>query len=378
MTPVLVPHDIFISYSSKDKPTADALCATLEGKGLRCWIAPRDVLPGTDWSEAIIDAINGSRAFVLVYSDHANASPQIRREVERAVHKGIPIVPLRIEDVPMSKALEYFISTPHWLDAITPPLQRHLDYLAESLKRLIGGPPAEGHVIPGPVPRPKPVLTAGPIVAIVSALVVVAAAAMYFNKSSDGAGANVGGSGAVSQELVGSWTAQTVVNGLPITVETVVDAAGRTKVTSTFRDYGRYTSGGGRWSMINTAGQRTNGTYLFLGDTTMSFTGPLGTATWTREPGSASDGRRLLGSWSTSGPAPDGLPAKTTLVFGSDGTYRLTASSEETAQLNASGGRWRSVSTQTNRPTEGTYQVIAPDSLLWNAPTGTLTYTRRR
>ena len=69
-----MPHDIFICHSAKDKPTADALCATLEAKGLRCWIAPRDVLPGADWSEAIIDAINGSRALVLVYSEHANTS----------------------------------------------------------------------------------------------------------------------------------------------------------------------------------------------------------------------------------------------------------------------------------------------------------------
>ena len=138
-----MPHDIFICHSAKDKPTADALCATLEAKGLRCWIAPRDVLPGADWSEAIIDAINGSRALVLVYSEHANTSPQIRREVERAVHKGLAIVPLRIEDVPMSKALEYFISTPHWLDALTPPLQRHLDHLADTLKRLIDARPGE-------------------------------------------------------------------------------------------------------------------------------------------------------------------------------------------------------------------------------------------
>jgi hypothetical protein len=41
-----MPHDVFVSYSSDDKPTADAVCATLENKGIRCWIAPRDILPG--------------------------------------------------------------------------------------------------------------------------------------------------------------------------------------------------------------------------------------------------------------------------------------------------------------------------------------------
>src|SRR3954462_2529459 len=130
-------HDVFISYSTKDKPTADAVCATLESRGVRCWVAPRDILPGTDWGEAIIDAIEASRVMVLVFSQNANASPQIKREVERAVNKGVAVVPLRIEDVPMSKSLEYFVSTPHWMDALSPPLERHLVQLAETLKVLL-------------------------------------------------------------------------------------------------------------------------------------------------------------------------------------------------------------------------------------------------
>ncbi len=141
-------HDVFISYASEDKPTADAACAVLEQSGIRCWIAPRDIVPGADWGEAIVDAIGGARALVLVFSSHANASPQIKREVERAVNKGIAIVPLRIEDVAPNKSLEYFISTPHWLDAFSPPLARHLDYLADVLKHILKGG------TPSPPPRP--------------------------------------------------------------------------------------------------------------------------------------------------------------------------------------------------------------------------------
>lgn len=137
-------HDVFISYSSKDKATADAACAVLEQRGLRCWMAPRDILPGADWGEAIIDGINAARVLVLVFSGHANASPQIKREVERAVSKGLPIIPVRIEEVAPVKALEYFISTPHWLDAFTPPLERHLSTLAGVVEQLVrgGGTPA--------------------------------------------------------------------------------------------------------------------------------------------------------------------------------------------------------------------------------------------
>lgn len=146
-------YDVFVSYSSKDKPAADATCAALESKGIRCWIAPRDILPGADWGESIIDAIHGSRAMVLVFSANANLSPQIKREVERAVNAGMPVIPLRIENVVPTKALEYFLSSPHWLDAFTPPLERHLDYLADVIRHILNGetsPAApDGRLAPG-------------------------------------------------------------------------------------------------------------------------------------------------------------------------------------------------------------------------------------
>lgn len=82
-------HDVFISYSSKDKPTADAVCATLEANAIRCWIAPRDVLPGMEWGGAIVDAIHNSQIMVMVFSSRANDSKHIKREVERAVNRGV-------------------------------------------------------------------------------------------------------------------------------------------------------------------------------------------------------------------------------------------------------------------------------------------------
>lgn len=143
-------HDVFISYSSKDKPVADATCATLEARGIRCWMAPRDIMPGADWGESIIDAINSSRAFVLVFSANANVSVQIKREVERAINKGLPVIPLRIENVLPVKSLEFFLSTPHWLDAFSPPLEKHLNYLADVIGSVLEGKPQ-----PKP-PPPKP------------------------------------------------------------------------------------------------------------------------------------------------------------------------------------------------------------------------------
>jgi TIR domain len=126
-------HDVFISYSSKDKTVADAICARLEARGIRCWIAPRDVQPGQPYGEEIIDAIHGSKAMVLVFSSNANASLHIPKEIERAVSHGVSIIPFRVEAVATAKSLDYFISSVHWLDAITPPLESHLETLANTL-----------------------------------------------------------------------------------------------------------------------------------------------------------------------------------------------------------------------------------------------------
>lgn len=128
---------VFISYSSKDKPVGDAACAVLERCGYPCWIAPRDILPGREWGEAIIEGIESSSVFVLVFSSNANNSPQIRREIERAVHHGLVVVPFRIEDVAPVGSMEYFMSAPHWLDALTPPLERHLEALAGVVGKLL-------------------------------------------------------------------------------------------------------------------------------------------------------------------------------------------------------------------------------------------------
>jgi len=130
-------HDVFISHSSKDKAYADSLCAKLESEGIQCWIAPRNIMPGMEWGAAIIDAIESSRLMVLLLTESADTSPQIVREVERAVSKGLRIVPLRVEDIKPGKNLEYFLGTPHWLDALPPPFENHLDRIVETVKALL-------------------------------------------------------------------------------------------------------------------------------------------------------------------------------------------------------------------------------------------------
>jgi hypothetical protein len=130
-------HEVFISHSSLDKPVADAVCAALENTAIRCWIAPRDVQPGRAFGGEITRAIKSSKAIVLIFSAHSNISDQVLREVHLAANSRLHIVQFRIEDVVPNEDLEYYLSAPHRLDALTPPLESNLQRLGISVKALL-------------------------------------------------------------------------------------------------------------------------------------------------------------------------------------------------------------------------------------------------
>src|SRR2546423_7177032 len=150
-------HDVFISHSTSNRPVANAVCAALESAGIRCWIAPRDVMAGRSYSGEITRAIQQSRAFILIFSEHSNNSEQVLREVQLAANSRLHIVQFRIDAVAPSDDLEYYLSGPHWLDAVTPPLEGHLEQLKSSMKALLALPraaPPDTAAAPAPAIAP--------------------------------------------------------------------------------------------------------------------------------------------------------------------------------------------------------------------------------
>jgi hypothetical protein len=158
-------HDVFVSYSTRDKPVADAIVSRLEQAGVRCWFAPRDVMPGSVWGGAIVRAIETSRMMVVVLSGEANHSPHVLREVERAVANNVVVVPFRIESVEPTGAMAYYLASEHWLDALTPPLDSHIAQLVKVTEAVLdtesavraearSTPPAPPADLPPP-PQPR-------------------------------------------------------------------------------------------------------------------------------------------------------------------------------------------------------------------------------
>src|SRR3954451_7964619 len=178
-------RDVFISHSAQDKKIAEMICAALEQEAVRCWVAPRDVRPGKSFPGEITRAIQQSKVMLLIFSRHSNSSEQVLREVQLAVDSHLPIVRLRIEDIPLSDDLRYYLSTPHWLDALSHPVSKHIPPVARAIKELLQqttesvpaaaeGAPAERRTKPAAVePAERSAVNWKPFV--IGAIVLVAA-----------------------------------------------------------------------------------------------------------------------------------------------------------------------------------------------------------
>jgi TolB-like protein len=125
--------DVFISYASQDAAVANAVVTALEHLGLNCWLAPRNVKPGTVYADAIVGAINESKALVLVLSANAMASAHVGREIERAASKRKQLIAFRIDTTPLSRELEYFLSNSQWIDVSAVGMPTALANLGEAV-----------------------------------------------------------------------------------------------------------------------------------------------------------------------------------------------------------------------------------------------------
>jgi len=379
-------HDVFISYSSKDKPVADAAVAALEARGIRCWIAPRDIIAGVDWSEALIEAIEGSSCVLLVYSQHANESQQIKREVERAVAKGIPIIPLRLEDVPMAKNLEYFISMPHWIDALTEERRRNLAYLADTVSLLLDrqrgrAPASPRQAARAPDSTPAASRPAWRILVGAAAILIAALAVILRPKPDDRDPAPVptapepsppaptqaagptqaapARSPSLDPRLIGRWAATITAQGVASDHLVEIGDDGAYAWHAEITDGGTLQAGNG--GILQSS--RKNGTfpqgYRFDGADAVTITGPTGVSQWRRstssEGGSPTLDSLLSGTWVMDFTDPSGNAWKGTWHVAATGAYDFRMVADDRGKMTASSGRYRVTSQQHPRPREGSY-----------------------
>ena len=167
---------VFISYASHDATIAQNVCSSLEAGGYPCWIAPRDVVPGTLYADGIIGAINDTTILVLILSAQAAASAHVGKEVERASSKRHPIIVLRTDTAPLNRAFEYFLSESQWIEVsaggIGAATARLLDAVAQHL--------SPGSALPqAPLPPVRITATSRRVSIVVGVFLVLALLAAY-------------------------------------------------------------------------------------------------------------------------------------------------------------------------------------------------------
>ena len=108
---------VFISYATTDRSEALKVCEAIELRGTRCWMSLRDVRPGENYQEAIVQSLRTARAVVLVFSDAANTSSEIKKELSLASRYNVPVIALRLTEVEPADAFAYELSTRQWINA---------------------------------------------------------------------------------------------------------------------------------------------------------------------------------------------------------------------------------------------------------------------
>lgn len=132
-------RDVFISHSSEDISAANNVRRALEGRGLGCWMSPRDVVVGESFDEAILETISACRAVLVILSARANESTTVKREIEAAIKRNIPLIPFRIEPVALGPSLRFFLGTHQWVDGAADVTEAQVDVLVAAVERVIGG-----------------------------------------------------------------------------------------------------------------------------------------------------------------------------------------------------------------------------------------------
>lgn len=114
-------HPIFISYSTQDKEIAFKIVQYLEGNGHTCWIAPRNITSGMDYTDVINEAIEDCSALVLVFSEHSVKSQFVKKELTTAVSYNKTILPFKISEVELKGGFLFMLNNVQWIDATSRP-----------------------------------------------------------------------------------------------------------------------------------------------------------------------------------------------------------------------------------------------------------------
>lgn len=169
----------FISYATADRAEALKVCKAIERRGTRCWISLRDVRPGENYQEAIVQSLRTARAVVLVFTEAANTSSEIKKELSLASRYKVPVIALRLKEVAPGDAFAYELSTSQWINAFQG-WDKSIDTLVGRIAEIAGPAPLAEAAAPAASGRDNPFSGRRLAMAAAGLFALVAAAATWW------------------------------------------------------------------------------------------------------------------------------------------------------------------------------------------------------
>lgn len=145
-------HDIFICYSSNDEAQARDIVRHLEERQYACWIACRDVRPGKNYQESIVQALRDAKILMFLFSDASNKTSEVKKELSLASSFDTAVIPFRITSSMPNGALLYELATRQWINAVGDH-DEAMERLCAAIREILHAPSnAAEHGVGSPMP----------------------------------------------------------------------------------------------------------------------------------------------------------------------------------------------------------------------------------
>ena len=99
---------VYISYDQKDEPVVQKICQSLTMMGTKMFMNQEQVVGG-DYAQELTKRIESAEAVIFFYSENAENSTWVKREVEYALSQKKRVIPVLLTEVADSGWYKYHL-----------------------------------------------------------------------------------------------------------------------------------------------------------------------------------------------------------------------------------------------------------------------------
>lgn len=127
--------EVFISYSSRDRGRVLPVAGRLQAAGVSVWLDQKKIGGGANYGPEIVAGIKGCKVLVLMCSDAALRSRNVKQEIQLAWKYQRPYLPLLLEPISFPEQVEYWLEGCQWIEVLDRPPEQWLPAVLAALAR---------------------------------------------------------------------------------------------------------------------------------------------------------------------------------------------------------------------------------------------------